>query len=385
MASPHNLIGLVNQLQNIESTMMAAIMEMLMKVATLTDANVFLLVDAVEGRRFAGKRHLVDAYLAGALAPVGTDVEMELDPSVTALRRRPISGMNYNRNFNGASHANGDRNMKRTMAAAPANRETFNHGSVKRIRPSPQKNPPIPDFLPPIPEPSTTNSNKKTLQDIKMELADKKPFLEISCFNDDEGGTSQPLDISLEEEDGDSDVEEMGEISMSDVDSGDTLLSAEPIVNNQQFVDMFDIQSFLSLNPKSVALQAECDASVVDKTSVTHKLLTSLLYDVAKTASHAITTKDKKSEESKAFFNYVFDNVWATFPFFNELIKAGIRVRDGNKDKNIKYFMRHKLQKWYAAMLDKQQNGVLLQAIMDARKEGDKEDSNDATEKENSP
>ena len=121
-----------------------------MKVATLTDANVFLLVDAVEGRRFAGKRHLVDAYLGGTLGPVGTDVEMELDPSVTALRRRPVNGSSPGgprpaapfRNFfpgfrsNGiGGGSSGDRNqaMKRPMppsfpskdaVAAAAPRET---------------------------------------------------------------------------------------------------------------------------------------------------------------------------------------------------------------------------------------------------------------------
>jgi hypothetical protein len=125
MASAQNLIGLVNQLQNIESTMMAAIMEMLMKVATLTDANVFLLVDAVEGRRFAGKRHLVDAYLSGTLAPVGTDVEMELDPSVTALRRRPVGSNHTHRNHDGFRQ-NGERQGERQLKVATMIRQTLN-------------------------------------------------------------------------------------------------------------------------------------------------------------------------------------------------------------------------------------------------------------------
>lgn len=414
MASAHNLIGLVNQLQNIESTMMAAIMEMLMKVATLTDANVFLLVDAVEGRRFAGKRHLVDAYLGGTLGPVGTDVEMELDPSVTALRRRPVNGvtpgsrpgaplrptMPFRSNGNDRTPP-----MKRPMAPSFATKDP--DSAAKRVRPTPfpssssKPTPPPPNGVEsaePVveavgsvaEEASTPAENEESSagtaakestneKDVKM-AADVKPFLDITGFNDDEGRSNYDerradYDSSMLDGtgSGESDVEELAEISSFDeftaggegegqgrrIGGGEltlfnpTMAKAHSSIDPSEFYADFDILAFMQANPKATALRAEFDMSVLDKSSVTHKLLTSLLYDISKASAANAPIKDKKSDVSKAFFNYVFENVWESFPNFEGLMSMGAKVRDGGKDKNIKYFMRHKMQKWYGAMLDK--------------------------------
>lgn len=431
MASAHNLIGLVNQLQNIESTMMAAIMEMLMKVATLTDANVFLLVDAVEGRRFAGKRHLVDAYLGGTLGPVGTDVEMELDPSVTALRRRPVNGVTpgtsrpggggsgggggiFRHNFpyrpNGSgAHERTPPTMKRPMPHSYSQKD-----EAKRVRPTPtsssssasSKSAAAPngvDSGEPVVEsvtsvaaegaeaanPDAANSAAGTSskessskeKDLKHS-ADVKPSFDITGFNDEEENRDfEASTFEVTGSGGDSDIEEMADISGFDEFGGGIGLAPEsrshsgfgggigfgggeltlfnPTIAKASSIDPsefhadFDILAFMQANPKAAALRAEFDMSVLDKTSVTHKLLTSLLYDISKASAANAPIKDKKSEVSKAYFNYVFENVWESFPNFEGLLNMGAKVRDGGKDKNIKYFMRHKMQKWYGAMMDK--------------------------------
>ena len=92
MTSAQSLLGLVSQLQNMESSFTAILMEAAMKLAGLTDANVFLLVESQDGRRFSGKRYLCDAYLNGALLPIGNDAEFEVNPAISALQLRRQQG-----------------------------------------------------------------------------------------------------------------------------------------------------------------------------------------------------------------------------------------------------------------------------------------------------
>ena len=88
MASASSLLGLVSQLQSLESSFAAILMEAAMKLANLTDANIFFLVETPQGRKFSGKRHLCDLYIGGELAPVGDDVEYEIDPTVSAIQEK---------------------------------------------------------------------------------------------------------------------------------------------------------------------------------------------------------------------------------------------------------------------------------------------------------
>ena len=88
-ASAGSLLGFVSQLQNMEAAMSRVLMETAMKLASMTDVGVFVLVEHSAGTRFfTGKRHLCDSYLDGRLAPTGNDVEMEVNPDVSALRER---------------------------------------------------------------------------------------------------------------------------------------------------------------------------------------------------------------------------------------------------------------------------------------------------------
>lgn len=92
MTSVDNILGLVSHLHSMESSFSAILIEAAMKLASLTDANLFILVETKDGRRFAGKRHLCNLYTSGDLAPMGSDLEMEVDPSVIGLRARYVGG-----------------------------------------------------------------------------------------------------------------------------------------------------------------------------------------------------------------------------------------------------------------------------------------------------
>jgi len=89
MANSGSILGFVNQLQNMELQMANILMEAAMKLASMTDANVFMLVEHAGGRYFSGKRHLCDSYLSHQLSPIGNDVEMEINPDISALQERP--------------------------------------------------------------------------------------------------------------------------------------------------------------------------------------------------------------------------------------------------------------------------------------------------------
>ena len=54
MAAATNLIGLVNQLQHMESAFSAVLMEAALKLSALTETNVFILIESSETRKFGG-------------------------------------------------------------------------------------------------------------------------------------------------------------------------------------------------------------------------------------------------------------------------------------------------------------------------------------------
>lgn len=90
MASESSLLGLMNQLQSLESSMAVILMESAMKISSLTDANIFLLVETSTGRRFCGAPHLCSAYARATLAPVGNDVEIEVNLASSGVSERRI-------------------------------------------------------------------------------------------------------------------------------------------------------------------------------------------------------------------------------------------------------------------------------------------------------
>ena len=62
MASPQSLMGLVSQLQNFEQKLTDILLEISVKMTSLTEAKVFILVETRDGRKFAGNRLLCEDY-----------------------------------------------------------------------------------------------------------------------------------------------------------------------------------------------------------------------------------------------------------------------------------------------------------------------------------
>jgi len=88
MASASSLLGLVSQLQSMESSFASILFEAAMKLSSLTDAKVFLMVDSPEGRSWAGHPILRHTFLNEGLHPQEEDTEIEVDPNVSAIVRK---------------------------------------------------------------------------------------------------------------------------------------------------------------------------------------------------------------------------------------------------------------------------------------------------------
>jgi len=88
MASASSLLGLVSQLQSMESSFASILFEAAMKLSSLTDAKVFLMVDSPEGRSWAGHPILRNTFLNDGLHPQEEDTEIEVDPNVSAIVKR---------------------------------------------------------------------------------------------------------------------------------------------------------------------------------------------------------------------------------------------------------------------------------------------------------
>lgn len=65
------------------------IMESALKMASVTDANVFVLIESENKRYFGGKRHLCEAFSIGGLLPQSLDIKMQVDLDSSCLKPQP--------------------------------------------------------------------------------------------------------------------------------------------------------------------------------------------------------------------------------------------------------------------------------------------------------
>ena len=90
MASAQSLLGLMTQLQNLESNVASILIEASLKLCSLTDINVFFLVETADGRRFAGTPQFCDGFRRGGLLAADSDIECVVNPAISALEERGL-------------------------------------------------------------------------------------------------------------------------------------------------------------------------------------------------------------------------------------------------------------------------------------------------------
>jgi len=97
MNSTRNLLGMLSEVHSMEAKFALAIMESTLKLVSLADANIFILVEGEDNRRYyGGKKHLCDAFSNGVLFPEITDAELVSNVDVSSLSPKypePMDGM----------------------------------------------------------------------------------------------------------------------------------------------------------------------------------------------------------------------------------------------------------------------------------------------------
>ena len=361
MANSGSILGFVNQLQNMELQMASILMETAMKLASMTDANVFMLVEHAGGRYFSGKRHLCDSYLSHRLTPIGNDVEMEINPAVSALQERPHSFYPPHSSPSNSRHAHSTTQQRSdSPAKPPRKRSSTNHPrqlSIVSLAPS-----------------SPAKMRKRTsdgvvgassasappaMNDLKLEASS-----EGFQFQDDGAFGGNEADVSYESASAkvdrtsfvgnDDDVEiicEDGEdgVSFPVLPDDQPPTSALFLDEETDLAAISDsdkrwIFAEILQHPKLEAVKRICDESVSDKNSVSSKLLNSLLYDFSKIAAAKCPFRNIEDPKCKQFYSLCFEEIWAQLPNLQALHERGGTSQIGKRLYPIKVACRERFR-----------------------------------------
>lgn len=71
-----HLTAIIDQITRMENSLVNILLETAVKLSTLTDANIFVMVESAGGRKWAGRKSLRDEYVRGMLKPSTKDVEV---------------------------------------------------------------------------------------------------------------------------------------------------------------------------------------------------------------------------------------------------------------------------------------------------------------------
>ena len=178
MNAVDNLVNLIDQLQNIESSMTRIMSEMTMKLCSLTNSSVLLVVQSNNVRRISGTDDLKSAYLAAAMKPLPTDLEVFVDLERSLTREHPLATLPSGFSLNSGSRKRGN--------AVPLTEDT---SPEKRSR-LPEKHEPYEEMIEP---PSQIQPSQAPV--VNSEFVDIKPTKIL-----------QDVEIS----DNDSDIDEHG-------------------------------------------------------------------------------------------------------------------------------------------------------------------------------
>jgi len=84
-----HLTAIIDQITRMENSLVNILLETAVKLSTLTDANIFVMVESAGGRKWAGRKSLRDEYVRGLLKPSTKDIEVT--ETVTSLPQEEFS------------------------------------------------------------------------------------------------------------------------------------------------------------------------------------------------------------------------------------------------------------------------------------------------------
>jgi len=316
MASSGSLMGFVNQLQNLELQMASILMEAAMKLASMTDASVFILVEHSGGRYFSGKRHLCDSYLNHRLSPVGNDVEMEVNPEISALQERshpffPNSQPSPSPTVGSVTSPLGLNNSNPSETSRPETRKRSSSSANHQKTVTPTKRTRYTHNL----------KQEATSEGFNVQDQDATFDSSLSMVPAYDHGNESDTDIICEDE----------EAAFQPDTSFNSERCTEVAVNVISDSEKQWIFAEILQHPKLEAVKQICDESVSDKSSVSSKLLNSLLYDFSKVAAAKCPFRHIEDPKCKQFYSLCFEEIWNQLPNLQILHERGAKRPIGQR------------------------------------------------------
>ena len=347
MANSGSILGFVNQLQNMELQMANILMEAAMKLASMTDANVFMLVEHAGGRYFSGKRHLCDSYLSHRLSPIGNDVEMEINPDISALQERPHCFFSQSSPVPSQSTESSARKRSFNNHFPPPSNSTSSPSKRHRGGSDQAGLSSSPTVMNDLKQEAITDGfaiqnngghSEGTFEN-SFSLADQSSY---------DAGNSSDADIICEEEEGMYAIAATATTpeprrrhssprTSASLEDSDALAVISDTDKQWIFAEILQ-------HPKLEAVKQICDESVSDKNSVSSKLLNSLLYDFSKVAAAKCPFRNIEDPKCKQFYSLCFEEIWNQLPNLQILHERGLTSQIGKRSYPIKVAGRERFR-----------------------------------------
>ena len=309
MTSSDNLFSLLNQLQVMETALTNFMIETVLRLRTLTDTKVFLLVETAGSerkRRYCGAAELVDLYERGGLAARVEDSRVELDATVNTLIDRP----SRKRCYNNVGFASAETAVQEPTDVEPWTLKLPISGFNDDDADSPlkrKKTTKDPSPLVPFVVATTTTAAKENTPSWRADVKKVEPFPAEDVVG---------AECYLIEDDDDDDVE--------DDDGGDLSFYPNPFAPPQNGGSEIDggfvsnpVSNFFNRLPSPYLDEKKLHAILTtanpwrayEKGTVENKLWKSVLYDVGKNIALncPYTDKSRKNEEVRSYFAYQCD------------------------------------------------------------------------------
>ena len=335
MASANSLLGLVNQLQSMEHHFTSILLETILKLTSLTDAKVFVLVESQDCRRIAGSEHLCRSFADGLLQPIASDRQVHLQPDIFALNEEPLAPSNgspsdLDLRVMSVHSSNGDVNASSPSATRkrgpPSGFPRRSRLSKERkLTPSFKRDPEIQafnsaDFQ--VPEASFSVDQDAAQTDL---LAEND--FSTSAFNDShDGGEDLPVEDDSFAEivfSKPATLDDAASVGAPPINDGALVLApnaageAGAVVAPPANHDFSFIEEFMRTNHKVGPVLSIYDDSVTEKNSVSNKVTLSLVYDFAKCLFSNCAYSSFKDWGFREFFESAFEKFWHNFPNFS--------------------------------------------------------------------
>jgi len=364
MSAAANLMGLVTQLQNMECAISSIIMESAMKLASLTSASIFVVIETEDARRFTGSPHMMQTYLERNMIPSGRDLQIDVDLGARIVHEHPPAYQQppFMTTNNGAGTSSTELALTTpSTSTAPQQQQRPSKPFMKR-----------PAIGPPggsgESTPSTPPKRSKSIDSPLMtpKIEDQKP--EVSA----DGSVTNPESSSIRtlediagavtdvvDDDDDSDIEVLESVSFMESDKiEDSFVNSPASTSNSSAlmsmsagasVDRrLDNQSFVPVDVSQNQMKIDALRSIENpllafqKGNIEFRLLTSVFYDKGKEIGQKCPFPSDQKMQTKMFFERNFKSFLQTFPELvcdSDLSKKAF-IEYGNAKYTVEAFMR---------------------------------------------